>query len=182
MNHHRSRTVLGLALLASLAGAAGVAQAQEATGRVISSVPLRESTGQTAYSVTYEYAGRQYTTRMDSPPGRTIPLQPSPYGVTTSPVPEQPQIVDNGPVGPSGPAGPRGGGAPWDNVVPEQGVVVGAGSPPQPVYYGAPPPAYPQPIYVPPAYGYAAPYFVGPPIGLSLNLGYSRGWGHRGWR
>ncbi|RYY73455.1 MAG: hypothetical protein EOO24_46530, partial [Comamonadaceae bacterium] len=147
MNLHPSRAVLGIALLAALATAAGVAQAQEATGRVISSVPLRESTGQTAYSVTYEYGGRQYTTRMDSPPGRTIALQSSAYGVTTSPVPEQPQIVDNGPVG--GPGAQNGGGSPWDNVVPEPGVVVGAGAPPAPVYYGAPPPvAYPQPIYV----------------------------------
>ena len=178
MKHKRSRTVLGLALVASLAGAAGVAQAQEAWGRVISSTPLRESTGQTAYSVTYEYEGRQYTTRMDSPPGRTIPLQASPYGVTTSPVPEQPEIVDNSP------NAQRQGGTPWDNVAPEPGVVVGAGAPP-PVAYGAPVYA-PQPVYVQPAYGYAAPYYVGPPIGLSIGFGYSRGWGgyhrHHGWR
>ena len=179
MNKNRSSTVLGLALAALLGAAASVAQAQEQRwGRVISSTPLRESTGQTAYSVTYEYEGRQYTTRMDSPPGRTIPLQASPYGVTTSPVPEQPQIVDNSPNAP----GP--GGAPWANVTPEPGVVVGAGTPP-PVVYGAPGYA-PAPVYVQPSYGYAAPYYVGPPIGLSIGLGYSRGWGgyhrHHGWR
>lgn len=177
MKHNRSRAVLGLALVALLGAAAGAAQAQEQQwGRVISSTPLRESTGQTAYSVTYEYDGRQYTTRMDSPPGPTIPLQPSLYGVTTSPVQEQPRIVDNGAA-----VRPAPGGAPWDNVTPEPGMVVGAGTPP-PVVYGAPVYA-PQPVYVQPAYGYAAPYYVGPPIGLSFGIGYSRGWGgHRHWR
>ena len=178
----RSRAAIGLALAAALGGAAGLAQAQEAAGRVISSTPIRDGNGQTSYSVTYEYAGRQYTTRMDSPPGRTIPLQVSPLGVTTSPVPDQPQIADNS-------NNSNSGGSPWESVVPEPGMVVGAGGPPAPVY-GAPayaPPVYgapvyaPPPVYVQPAYGYAAPYYVGPPVGLSLNFGYSRGW-HRGWR
>jgi hypothetical protein len=37
-------------------------------------------------------------------------------------------------------------------------------------------------MYAAPAY-YPQPYFY-PPIGLSLNLGYSRGWrgGHGRWR
>ncbi len=171
----RSRRLIGLAFAAALGTGASLAQAQpqQEEGRVISSTPIRDGNGRTGYSVTYEYAGRQYTTRMDQPPGRSIALQVSPLGVTTSPVAEQPQIADNG--------ANVGGGAPWDNVVPEQGVVLGAGGPP-PVGYGAPVYA-PAPVYVQPAWGYAAPYYVGPPIGLSLNLGYSRGWGgHRGWR
>jgi Spx/MgsR family transcriptional regulator len=70
---------------------------------------------------------------------------------------------------------PQAGGSPWDNVVPEPGVVVGAGGPP-PVYQPAP--VYAAPVYVQPAYTYpyAQPY-VYPPVGISLNLGYSRGWG-----
>lgn len=162
-----NRTILMAALAGLLAGTAALAQAQPETGRVISSTPIRESTGQTAYSVVYEYGGRRYTTRMDSPPGPTIPLQQGGYGVTTSPVPDPPQIVDNGSA------------SPWDNVVPEPGVVVGAGAPPSSAYGVQP--AYPQPVYVDPAYSYAAPYYIGPPIGFSLNLGYTRGW-HRGWR
>ncbi len=70
-------------------------------------------------------------------------------------------------------------------------MVVSAGAQPAPTYYPAPvyaqpvytQPVYTQPVYVQPAYPYAyAPAYF-PPIGLSLNLGYSRGWGgHRGWR
>lgn len=173
--HISNRTVLAVALAGLLAGIATLAQAQQETGRVISSTPIRDSTGQTSYSVVYDHGGRQYTTRMDSPPGPTIALQQGSYGVTTSPVPDPSPIVNN-----------SGSGAPWANIAPEPGVVVGAGAPPPaPAYgptpaYGAPPvyaaPAYPPPAYVAPAYGYAAPYYVGPPIGFSLNLGYSRGW------
>jgi hypothetical protein len=48
---------------------------------------------------------------------------------------------------------------------------------PAPLYYAAP---VPVPVY--PAYGYR-PFY--PPVGISLNFGYSRGFGHghRGrWR
>ena len=63
----------------------------------------------------------------------------------------------------------------------------------QPQAYVQPAPVEQQPVYVQPAYVqpvgypvyyprpyYAAPYY--PPIGLSLNFGYSRGYGHHHWR
>lgn len=167
---------------ALLAGACLGVQAQPGTeqGRVIASEPITEQGRTVGYSVTYEYAGRTYTTRTDGPPGPTIPVQASPYGVTTYPVAPQPELADNDMPPPQPGTDPA-------QVVPEPGVVVsGAGVP-----YGAPPPAYPAPVYVAPAY--AAPYaypapWVYPPVGVSLNLGYARGWHHghrhwhRGWR
>jgi hypothetical protein len=166
-------------------------QVQVVQARVISATPIRETTGSDVnYNVTYEYNGRQYTTRMNSRPGATIPIQASAYGVTTSPVAPQSQ-VQTYPVEASATAPqyqqqqyPQAGGSPWDNVVPEPGVVVGAGGP-APVYQPAP--VYAAPVYVQPAYTYpyAQPYAY-PPVGISLNLGYSRGWGGgyygRGWR
>ncbi len=53
---------------------------------------------------------------------------------------------------------------------PDQGVVM---APPQPGYVVA------APQYVAPAYYQPRPYYY-PPVGISLNLGYSRG--HRHWR
>jgi len=47
--------------------------------------------------------------------------------------------------------------------------------------------AAPAPVYVAPAYTYPYAYpYAYPPVGISLNLGYSRGWGgyyhgYRGW-
>ena len=161
------------------AGTALAQQSQQVQARVVSAVPITEVGGRTSYNVTYEYAGRQYTTRTDTPPGPTLVVETNAYGVATMPVaPQNPveQTQDT-----------RGG---WQNVVPEPGVVVSSGPAPSPnVYYTQPAPVYVQPAY--PAYTYAAPYPAPypyyapafPPIGLSLNLGYSRGWrGHRGWR
>jgi len=199
MNRQVFRTLTGLSMAGLLtAGAAGVAQAQEAWARVISATPVYETTGSSpSYNVTYEYNGRQYTTRMNSRPGATIPIQASAYGVTTAPVAPQPQLqpypVESSSNGqqqyqyqqqaqqyaqPGGPA--------WDNVVPEPGVVV-SNAPPPPVY-AQPAPVYAAPVYVQPSYVYPQPYIY-PPVGLSLNFGYSRGWGgyrggwgHRHWR
>jgi hypothetical protein len=177
--------VIGFSLLAALV--AGNAQAQrqsrQVQARVISATQVTEADGRVGYDVTYEYNGRQYNTRTDRHPGAAIPIEVSPYGVATLPVGPQPDPS-------SAPAADSR--APWEDVVPEPGVVVSAGGAPAPAYYDAPPaygvPAYPAPVYaapmyVQPAYGYPAPYFY-PPIGLSLNLGYSRGWhGHGGrWR
>jgi hypothetical protein len=172
---HSIRTILGFALAGALAATATLAQAQQVYGRVISSSPIRDANGPAGYSVTYEYAGHQYTTRTDGPPGATIALQVSPMGVATSPMGNQP------------PMGEQGGPPPqnWDNVASQPGVVVGAGAPPAPVY-GAPaygPPGYAQPVYVQPPYGYGyggygyAPWGVVAPISLSLGFGYSHGWG-----
>jgi hypothetical protein len=46
-----------------------------------------------------------------------------------------------------------------------------------PVIYQSGPVYYPQPYYARPYY---APYYA--PVGVSLNFGYSRGYGHRHWR
>ena len=178
-----SAAALGL-LLAGVLMAANVqaqtqAPSQQVQARVVSANQVTGADGRLGYDVTYEYNGRNYNTRTDSHPGATIAVEVSPYGVATMPVAPQTQF---------GFAPAAAGRSPWDDVVPEQGVVVSAGRPaPAPTYY-APPvygaPVYAAPVYVQPAYGYGygyAPYAY-PPIGLSLNLGYSRGWGGRGGR
>jgi len=174
MNRHVFRTLAGISMAGALAAGTGLVHAQQQQGqvvqaRVISATPIRETTGSdVSYNVTYEYNGQQYTTRMNTRPGATIAVQASAYGVT-SPVAPQGQVQ-------AYPVEANGGGSPWDNVVPEPGVVVGAGGPP-PVYV-QPAPVYvqPAPVYVDPFYGYGYPYAY-PPVGISLNLGYSRGWG-----
>ena len=119
------------------------------------------------YDVTYEYAGRQYNTRMASDPGQYVPVQV-------------------GAVGDSAPQQAYGGQYSQPGVV-EAGVVVPAyNSVPAPIVYQTYTPAY-APVYAPayaPAYygGYGGGYgYGGVPIGLSLNLGYSRGYGHGGY-
>ena len=182
MNTKRVRGIATLSVLATLAGGATLAQAEQVSARVISASPVTESNGSTSYDVSYEYAGRQYTTRTPTPPGSSISIEVGGYGVaTTSPVPPQSQFAQ----GPNSSNGPQN----WDNVVPEQGIVVsGRGTPvpvyapPAPVYVQpAAPVYYPAPAYYPaPVYAYPQPY-VYPPIGISLGFGYSRGWGGR-WR
>jgi len=173
------RNTLAFSLLAALAGTASLAQAEQVWARVLSATPSHETTGSTRYNVVYEYGGRQYTTVTDTRPGASIPIETGEYGVaTTSPVAPQPQW---------GP-GPVGGGQPdWNNVTPEPGVVISGGGAPA---YGQPAPIYaqPAPLYYP-APGYVGPYYpapyVYPPVGISLNLGYSHGWGggrHGHWR
>lgn len=191
-----------LMLLVALGGLSGLAHAQDqAQGRVISSTPIvqdvptahglaRQTVG---YQVTYEFDGRRYTTQTAEPPGATLPLQVNALGVTMASTP--------------GAESPSQAPAPWQNVVPEPGIVVPSGSGPASAYAASNvPPAYPVPVEVVPAspaygygygydYGYAAPSYapwvIAAPIGWSLNLGYTRGWGrghghgyrgHRGWR
>ncbi|NDZ15531.1 hypothetical protein C7T35_09875 [Variovorax sp. WS11] len=172
------RSIAALSLLAALAGTASMAQAEQVWARVVSVTPSHETTGNTRYNVTYEYAGRHYTTVTDTRPGASIPIELGDYGVaTTSPVAPQPEIA-GGPVD----GGPR---PEWNNVAPEQGVVVsGGGAPayaPAAVYAQPAPVYYPAPVYVAPAPAYYPAPYVYPPVGLSLNFGYSRGWrGH--WR
>jgi uncharacterized protein YcfJ len=193
MKKHVFRTLAGLSVAGVLAGGAGLAQAQQSQyvqARVISATPIRETTGSdVSYNVTYEYNGRQYTTRTATRPGSTIAVQAGTYGVTTSPVVPQSQLqpypveADSGQQQyqpqyqqqyPQQQQYQQAGGSPWDNVIPEPGVVVS--NAPAPVYQPAP--VYAAPVYVQPAYAYpyAQPY-VYPPVGISLNLGYSRGWG-----
>lgn len=178
-----SAAVLGLSLAAALASGGAWAQtslssqpSQQVQARVISATQVTDAQGRLGYDVAYEYEGRRYTTHTDSHPGATIPIEVNAYGVAALPTSPQPGEYATQPSG----------GSPWDRVVPEQGMVVsGGGAPPAPVYYTPPvvysAPVYaPAPVYVAPAYGYGygygyAPYY--PPVGLSLNLGYSRGWG-----
>lgn len=180
------KTAAGLSLVAALAATAGGSalaqnsQGSQVQGRVIAANPVRDAAGG-GYNVTYEYNGRQYTTRTANFPGATVPVDVSAYGVATMPVAPQSDLA---------PSEQADGRPAWEQVVPEQGVVVStAQRAPAPVYYAAPAyaaPVYPAPVYVQPGYGYGygyAPYY--PPVGVSLNLGYSRGWGgggHRGWR
>jgi len=187
MNRHVFRTLAGLSVVGLLTTGASAAQAQQVVqARVISATPIRETTGSdVSYNVTYEYQGRQYTTRTTNRPGATIPVQATAYGVTTAPVQPQSQLQPY-PVEANGGQQyqqdpqyqeqyQQSGGSPWENVVPEPGVVVsGQGAP----VYAQPAPIYAPPVYVQPAYTYpyAQPY-VYPPVGISLNLGYSRGWG-----
>jgi uncharacterized protein YcfJ len=123
----------------------------------------------TGYNVVYEYQGQQYNAQMVNDPGLYVRLQVSPVGgVNSQPTqPGQPQALQQQ----------------QDQIPVEQGYVVQS-STPQPVYgqpvYVQPPVVYQSaPVY------YGSPYY-GPsyaPIGLSLNLGYSRGYGHGGrWR
>lgn len=117
----------------------------------------------THYNVVYEYADKQYTIQMPNDPGLYVRLQVTPVGA----MPSQPQAstVQPGYVQPSQP-------------VYSQPVYT------QPVYSQ---PVYTQPVYVQPAVVaypgyYPRPYY--PPVGVSLNFGYSRGYGHghRHWR
>ena len=195
MKNRSFRTLAGLSVAGLLAAGTGLVHAQQnqvVQARVISATPIRETTGSDVnYNVTYEYNGRQYTTRMNTRPGATIPIQASAYGVTgvtgatTSPVAPQPQLQPYPVEANGGGYAPQSGGSPWDNVVPEPGVVVS--SAPAPVYQPAPVYAAPAPVYVAPAYTYPYAYpYAYPPVGISLNLGYSRGWGgyypgYRGW-
>jgi uncharacterized protein YcfJ len=108
------------------------------------------------YNVLYEYAGRQYQVQMPNDPGPTVALQVTPVGAT---VPAPAQMAIN-------PAQPLYVPPPGYGVAPAPAFVTG--------YYGQP---YVQPYVIP----YARPYY--PPVGVSLNFGYSRGYyGHRHWR
>lgn len=120
------------------------------------------------YNVVYQYADTPYSVQMANDPGPYVRLQVTPVGaLAAAPQPYQ--------------ANPA--------VQPQTYVQ----PPPQPVYVQ---PGYAQPVYVQPViaapvvaypayygrpyYGpsYYGPYF--PPLGVSLNLGYSRGYGR--WR
>jgi len=187
MNTKIVRRVAALSVLAALVGGATLAQAEQVMARVISSSPVTDSRGNPSYSVTYEYAGRQYTTQTATPPGQSISIDVGSYGVaTTSPVAPQSQFAQGPDNYNQQPAyGQQQQQPDWSNVVPERGLVVSGGGAPAPVY-AQPAPVYvqPAPVYYPaPAYypGPAYAYPAYPPIGISLGFGYSRGWGGR-WR
>ncbi len=184
MKYFSTSAFPALVLLAVLGGSAP-ALAQQEQGRVISSTPVREANGNVSYSVIYEYAGRRYTMRTDSPPGKTIPVQVSPLGVTVN-TPNTPNTSPDTAVPVYTPSDtavpvytPSAGAAPWQDVTPEPGVVAGtqaANIYPQPVYRA---PVY-APVYVAPSYGYGYGYY--PPVSFSLSLGYVYSRGGRRWR
>lgn len=132
------------------------------------------------YDVTYEYAGRTSTVRMPYDPGPTVAVQVTPVGASPAPGTE---FADQGSVAPGGGIpilrsyetwpGPQAAGAYSDG--PHYPITAAPMGYPAPVYYAAP--AYP--VY--PGYPMVGvrPYF--PPVGISLNLGYSRSYG-RGYR
>ena len=119
-----------------------------------------------AYNVTYEYAGRQYTTQMANDPGRTVNLNIAPVGamadgnvnlaqgqvVTAPAIQGQPQIMQPQVMQPQ--------------VMAQQPVMMA----PPVVYSGYP---YPYPAY--PVY---RPYY--PPV--SFSFGYVYRGGGRHWR
>ena len=113
------------------------------------------------YNVVYEYQGTQYNTQMANDPGGYVRLQVTPVGALPSPPVAQayqPQTLQPAPL-----VQPQ---AYYQGEVVQQPVYV------QPVVY---PVYYPRPYY--------APYYA--PIGLSMNFGYSRGFGgghHGHWR
>ena len=113
------------------------------------------------YNVVYEYQGTQYNTQMANDPGQYVRLQVTPVGAMAP----APQTFQSAP-------------QPQTYVQPYE----------QPQTYVQP--TYVQPTYVQPAVVYPAyyprpyypPYYA--PVGVSLNFGYSRGYGghHRHWR
>ena len=79
-------------------------QVEGVTGGTPSYQTVRRCTNETvyenrpvAYDVTYEYAGRRYTTRMDHDPGRWLPVNVQPSGTYSTS-----SVTHSGFVGPSG--------------------------------------------------------------------------------
>ena len=108
----------------------------------------------TAYNVVYEYAGKQYSVQMPSDPGPYVKLQISPVGASQ---PQAPMADGTQPY------------YQQEMVQPQQQVITQ-----QPVYVAVQPPVYP-------SYYYPRAYY--PPVGVNLNLGWSRGhYGHGHWR
>jgi len=109
------------------------------------------------YNVTYEYAGKQHSVQLPYDPGPTIRLELTPMAGTTAPVADAPTS--------SGPPGTA------------VGVIIGTPMV-QPIM-AAPPVAYTSyyPAYPAYPYYYGRPYYY-PPVGLSLNFGFSSGHRH----
>jgi uncharacterized protein YcfJ len=134
--------------------------AEASNNRYVQSVPTCTSemtyeNRTVAYNVTYEYAGRQYTTQMPYDPGNTLRLQVSPAGVSGS-------VAQSGVI----------------TAPPVQGGTVITTAPSAVVYQQpyAVYPAYPAPSYYP----YYQPYY--PPLGVSLGFVFGGRGGHRHWR
>ena len=127
----------------------------------------------THFNVVYEYQSSQYSAQMAYDPGSYVRLQMTPAGaLPAQSSPEQAYQYPSGQPLQATPAQPQAYYQPQPAVaVVQQPVYVQQVA--QPIYYAQP--YYAQPYYSP---------FIAP-IGLSLNLGYSRGFGgghHRRWR
>ena len=162
------------ATLIGLIGGAAVGNSIEGQGSHVQNV--QHCTTQTyyenrtvGYNVTYEYAGKQHSVQLPYDPGATIRLELTPMADTMP-------AAQNAPI--ASQASPSA--SPGTPV----GVIVGTPAV-QPMMM-APPPVTAYTTYYPgyaaypvypayPAY-YARPYY--PPVGLSLNIGYSRGHRH----
>ena len=160
-----------LATVIGLMGGAIVGNNIEGSGNQVRNV--QQCTTQTVYenrashyNVVYEYQGTQYNVQMPNDPGQYVRLQVTPVGAINTPpqqgFPAQPQTYTY----------PQ---QPQTYLQPDQL---------QPVYIQQTTTyLQPTPVYVAPAYyprPYYSPYYAAP-VGLSLNFGYSRGYGHH-WR
>ena len=175
---------MGRAAATGVGVIAGAAVGDSIEGRNSYAQPVQQCSTQTyyenrtvGYNVQYEYAGKQYGVQLPYDPGPTIRLQLTPLGAGGA-VPDT-----------AGGYGPGPAEAAPVIVAPP---MVQGGSSGQPVArnIAAPAPAvypvYDSPTYYAPAYYqpyYRAPAFY-PPIGVSLNFGFSGGHrhGHRHWR
>ena len=147
----------------------------------------------TSYNVVYEYAGKQYSVQMPNDPGQFVRLQVTPVGASQYQSPQyqgtqgtqQPQTAL-----PANNTYVQQDSAPPVLINPAPPVQTYQQAAPQPVYVIAAPAVYPVAYQAPyatyPAY-YARPYY--PPVGISLNLGWSNGnyghgsrHGHGHWR
>ena len=112
------------------------------------------------YNVTYEYQGTQYNVQMVNDPGPYVRLQVTPVGaVNSAPQMAQPQTYLQPPSA--------------QPVYIQQSTTYVQPVVSAPVLYQAAPVYYAQPYY-------PRPYYA--PVGVSLNFGYSRGYGHHHWR
>lgn len=110
-----------------------------------------------AYNVTYEYAGKQYTVQMPQDPGPYVRLQITPVGSATQPTEQYPPQTQ----------------APAPQVYVQSLAPLTYAQPATVVESGV--------VYVPQYRPYYRPHH--PPVGVSLNFGYSSGrHGHHGYR
>ena len=165
-----------LATMIGLMGGAIVGNNIEGSSNQVRNV--QHCTTQTVYenrasyfNVVYEYQGTQYNVQMPNDPGQYVRLQVTPIGTMNTP----PQT--SVPVQPLPYSAPQ---QPLSYLQPEplQPVLIQ-----QSTTYLQPAVVYAAPVYVNSAF-YPRPYF-GPyyaaSSGLSVNVGYSRGYGHH-WR
>jgi uncharacterized protein YcfJ len=154
-----------------LIGGAAVGNSIESGGRAGQAQGQRRCTAQSsveartvAYSVVYEYAGREYTTQMRRDPGRYVQVQV--------------QAMPEGDVAPSRQAPPpRTRSAPQGSSLPPPVFVDRPGYPAYPAYPDAVLRSQPvqEPLYYEPAYPQAAPFVGGLVLGALIGYGAHHG-------